>query len=162
MKNMKTNMCDKLVSLALMAGSVILLLTVSSFSGGVDRKPDYTTPELVMISVQDTIPDKRSVSKEEIEKEIEDAINEAKSKIEDIDWGEIEKDIKEDMESVRTEIDSIDWEEIRAELEQSMANMKMEIENSMIEINWDEIEKEMGKVIRHLDSLKNELESTLR
>jgi len=95
--NMKTNMRDKVIALALMAGSVILLLAVSAFSAG----PSFTrlnnmseelrtpVPENVTMVFADTIPQKSKAVKEEIEHEIEDAINEAMEEIEDIDWEEL-------------------------------------------------------------------------
>jgi bla regulator protein blaR1 len=171
--NMKTNMRDKVIALALMAGSVIVLLTISAFSVGpsfarfnnMNEELSTPVPEYVTMALADTIPQKSKAIKEEIEQEIEDAINEAMEDIEDIDWEEIREEMEKDMESVRAEIEDIDWEEVKVDLEQSMLEMKIdmeemkiEIENSMKEINWEEIEKELEKAKIHIDSLKIELE----
>jgi len=171
--NMKTNMRDKVIAFALMAGSVILLLTVSAFSAG----PSFTrftnmnealrtpVPESVTIVFADTIPQKRKAGKAEIEQEIEDAKQEALEEMEEIDWEEIPMELEQDMESVRAEIEDIDWEEVKLDLEQSMLEMKIDMEemrieigNSMKEINWNEIEKELEKIKLHMDLLKIEME----
>ena len=171
--NMKTNMREKVIAFALMAGSVILLLTVSAFSTGpsftrftnMNKALSTPLPESVTIAHADTIPQKNKATKEEIEQEVEDARQEALEEIEEIDWKEIHMELEQEMESVRAEIEDIDWEEVNQELEQSMLEMKIdmeemkiEIENSMKEINWDGIEKELEKVKLHMDSLKMEME----
>ena len=95
---MKTNMRDKILSLSLLAGSIILLLTISGFSAGpsffrIDKMHGenmYEPADPIEIVVQDTI---REDSKH--------------AELEEIDWEEIREDIKEDMENVRLSIDSI-------------------------------------------------------
>lgn len=172
---MKTNMRDKVISFALLAGSIILLLTVSGFSAGpsiimsnhIIRDISATPVEQALVSVPDTIP----LESEEAEpdQEREAARQEALEEIEEIDWEEIREDMKIDMESIRAEIGEIDWEEVKLEMEQSlsemridMEEMKREIENSMNEIDWDEIREEirveMEKTRVFFDSLKIEMD----
>ncbi|MCK4881243.1 MAG: M56 family metallopeptidase, partial [Bacteroidales bacterium] len=122
---MKTNMRDRVISLALLAGSVIILLTVSGFSAGPSfvrsnnmKSEMITIPvEQAVITVADTIPQKtQEAEKEEALEELEAAHAEALKEIEEIDWEEI----KEEMEAARLEaleeIEEIDWEEIKEEM----------------------------------------------
>ena len=156
---MKTNMRDKILSLSLLAGSIILLLTISGFSAGpsffrIDKMHGenmYEPADPIEIVVQDTI---RKDSKHAELEELEEA-----------DWEEIEAAHLEALE----EIEEIDWEEVREEMRQSLSEMKLdmeevkrEIETSMNEIDWDEIradiKEDMENVRLSLDSIKIELD----
>jgi bla regulator protein blaR1 len=170
---MRTTMREKVISLALMAGSVILLLTVSSFSAGpsifrfktMSHELNLSSPEASAAVYSDTIPLKNRASESELEQEIEDAKEEALQEIEEIDWEEMREEIEIDMESVRVEIENIDWDQVKVDMELSLSEMKLdleemkaEIEISIKEINWDEIEKELEEAKFHIDSLKIELD----
>jgi len=184
---MKTTMRDKVLSLALLAGSIVLLLTVSGFSA----EPGFLSIDKSnseWIVVPDTIPEE--IAYEELT-EIDEAEWEVLQEIEEIDWDEIKAEmelsisemkidleeiqeidweaIKEEMEAARMEIDEIDWEEVKAEMDQSFSEMKLdmeevksEIEKSMNEIDWDEIREEikedMEKVKLSLDSIRSEMD----
>jgi len=78
----------------------------------------------------------------------------------DIDVDFDMESIRENMEEARREMKEIDWEEMKQELEQSlsemqidMEEMKREIEESIQEIDWDEIRREMKNTRHELDSL---------
>ena len=158
---MKTNMRDKVLSLTLLAGSIILLLTVSGFSAepgffSIDKSNSERIAELVdpfEIAVPDTIPEERH--QEELE-EIDEAEWEALQEIEEIDWEEIKAEmnqsfsemkldleeikeidweaIREEMEATRQEVEEIDWEEVKAEMDQSFSEMKLDMEEVKREI----------------------------
>jgi beta-lactamase regulating signal transducer with metallopeptidase domain len=179
---MKTNMRDKVLSFALLAGSVILLLTVSGFSEGASFiRMDKMNSEMIaepidppVMTTMDTIPQKNKSSElEEVEEidweamkvEVETAHQEALEEIEEIDW----EAMKVEVETARKEVEEIDWEEIKAEMELSFSEMKLdmeeikkEIENSMNEIDWDEIREEikvdLEKSKLFLDSIKIEMD----
>jgi bla regulator protein BlaR1 len=168
---MKTNMRDKVLSLALVAGSLIILLTVSGFSEGpafirIDKMTSEMIEEAIdppVMTIMDTIPQKNnSTDLEEVE---EAALQEALEEIEEIDWDAMKEEMeaalveveeidwdamKEEMEAALVEIEEIDWEEVKAEMELSLSEMKVdmeeikqEIEISMNEIDWDEIREEI-------------------
>ncbi|MCK4993290.1 MAG: hypothetical protein KAS29_22485, partial [Bacteroidales bacterium] len=182
---MKTNMRDKVLSLALLTGSIILLLTVSGFSAepgffSIDKSNSERISESydpTEIAVPDTIPEERQYEEleeideadwEEIKAEMEQSFSEMKldlEEINEIDW----EAIKEEMEAARQEVEEIDWDEVKAEMDQSFSEMKLdmeevkrEIENSMNEIDWDEIREEinedMEKVKLSLDSIRIEMD----
>ncbi|MCD4709299.1 MAG: hypothetical protein K8R52_00495, partial [Bacteroidales bacterium] len=169
------NMRDKVVSLALLAGSVIVLLTVSGFSAGpsiirsnhIHRDIAATPVEQALVSVPDTIPQKNE--KAEPDQEREDARQEALEEIEEIDWDEPDQEREDARQEALEEIEKIDWDEIKLEMKQSLSEMqidlekmKREIEDSMNEIDWDEIREEireeMEKTRVFLDSLKIEMD----
>jgi len=169
---MKTNMRDKVLSLALVAGSLIILLTVSGFSEGpAFIRIDKMNSEMIaapmdppVMTIMDTIPQKnKTADLEEVE---EAALQEALEEIEEIDWDAMKEEMeaahlealeeidwdamKEEMEAARQEIEEIDWEEVKAEMEHSFSEMKLDIEEikqeieiSMNEIDWDDIREEI-------------------
>jgi predicted hydrocarbon binding protein len=163
---MKTNMRDKILSLSLLAGSIILLLTISGFSAGpsffrIDKMHGenmYEPADPIEIVVQDTI---REDSKH--------AHLEALEEIEEIDWEEMKVEIEAAHLEALEEIEEIDWEEVREEMRQSFSEMKLdmqevkrEIEISMNEIDWDEIradiKEDMENIRLSLDSIKIEMD----
>jgi bla regulator protein BlaR1 len=153
---MKTNIREKLFSLMLLAGAMIILFTVSGFSSGfsiirhhdsrMDEEPSRNTSSVLPMQkpvlVLDTIPAPDPVpeavpepeqltekEKEEIKKEIQAA----KEAIAEIDWEAIEMEIQAAKEEALSEID---WEEMKKEVEAA----KVEALES---IDWEEIKKEM-------------------
>ena len=174
---MKTNIRDKILSLSLLAGSIILLLTISGFSAGpsffrIDKMHGeniYEPADPIEIVVQDTIRKDSKHAELEVIEEIEVAHLEALEEIEEIDWEEMKVEIEAAHLEALEEIEEIDWEEIREEMRQSFSEMKLdmeemkrEIETSMNEIDWDEIrediEEDMENVRLSLDSIKIEMD----
>jgi hypothetical protein len=159
---MRTNMRDKILSLALLAGSVILLLTVSGFSAGpsfirMHKMNGELTPKSadpIEIVYPDTIPQKKQAAEpeeleelewEDMEIEIEDAYQEALEAIEEIDWEEM----KEDMEAARLEaLEEINWEEMKEEIEAAHHEALEAIE----EIDWEAMKEEMEET--RLEAIK--------
>jgi len=163
---MKTNMRDKVLSLTLLVGSIILLLTVSGFSAepgffSIDKSNSERIAELddpFEIAVPDTIPEERQYEElEEIDEadweamkvELEAAHQEALQEIEEIDWDEVKAEMEQsfsemelDMEAARQEVEEIDWDEIKAEMEHSFSEMKLDMEEVKreIEISMNEID----------------------
>ncbi len=83
------------------------------------------------------------IDEEEIEREIEVALREAKS----IDQEEIEKE----LEKARKEIERIDEEEIRREVELALKEAKRAMEEARVEINMDNISREVEKALKSID-----------
>jgi hypothetical protein len=150
--SMKTDKRDKLVSLALLGGSFILLLTISGFSAG----PSFTrynslpqalvtipVEQTVNITVADTIPQKGDATGAEA----------ALEEIEEIDWAEIKVEIESSYMEALEEIEEIDWTEIKVEIESSYLEALEEIE----EIDWTEIKVEIEQSMGVLDSIRFEL-----
>ena len=134
---MKTNMRDKILSLSLLAGSIILLLTISGFSAGpsffrIDKMHGenmYEPADPIEIVVQDTI---REDSKH--------------AELEEIDWEEIREEMRQsfsemklDMEEMKREIETsmseIDWDEIREDIKEDMENVRLSIDSIKIELD---------------------------
>ncbi len=151
---MKTNIREKLFSFMLLAGGMIILITVSAFSSGfsITRHQDsrqevgpspiaaYAIPLEKAVLAQDTLPkaDQRDLEKID-EKDLERAKEEA---LESIDW----EKIKKDMEAAKLEaLESIDWEEIKRDMEAA----KLEALES---IDWEEIKRGYGG---HRPKLRN-------
>ena len=150
---MKTNIREKLFSLLILAGGMILLLTISGFSSGFSivkqndswKKMNTITsspatnpaPNPTLILPQDTLPS--------TEKEITAAKEVA---LAEIDWEEIEREIKAAKEVA---IDEINWDQIKEEME--MASLE-----AMDSIDWDEIKEEMAKAKIHIDSVMQDFD----
>jgi bla regulator protein BlaR1 len=156
---MKNNKQERLQSLLLFAGALILVLAISGFSSGfsfsdrMDSLPDESLkalaqlPPVGVIPPQDTIrePGKPEIPKDpeeldwdQIKEEMEAARAEA---IEELDWDQI----KAEMEAARAEaIEELDWDQIKAEMEAARAE-------AIEELDWDQIKAEMDSVIRDLD-----------
>ena len=180
---MKTNLRDRVISLALLAGSLILFVTISGFSAGPsffrfsNLNSEHNTwlqePKQVL-PVADTIPQEAEAEDEEeleeidfdeLKEEMEEARLEVLEELEQIDWEAMKEEIEEARQEALEEIEEIDWEKIRAEMELNISEMKIdmeemkkEIENSMKEIDWDKIKKEMEESMTILDSLRVELD----
>jgi beta-lactamase regulating signal transducer with metallopeptidase domain len=174
--SMKTNMRDKILSLTLLAGSLLLLLTVSGFSAGPsiirarnmssELAAESTGP--VELFKPDTIPQKKNAVEfeepekadvfewEEMKKEIKEARIEALKEIEEIDWDAMKEELEEAHLEAMKEIEEIDWDAMKKEMELSIAemkidmeNIKIEIENSMNEIDWDKIREDIREDIEN-------------
>lgn len=148
---MKKNMQERVMSLLLFAGAIMIVVIVSGFSSGfsilvpVERNPeilvqaDAPGPVVSIAPMQDTIRDAKK--QEQIKEEIEAARMEAMEAIEEIDW----EQIKEDMKAARIEaMEEIDWEQIKED-------MKAARIEAMEEIDWDQIDVEMDSAIQEMD-----------
>lgn len=143
---MKTNMRDKVLSLTLLAGSIILLLTVSGFSAepgffSIDKSNSESIAEIVdpfEIAVPDTIPEERHP--EELEE------------IDEAEWETMKVEIEIAHQEALQEIEEIDWEEIKAEMELSFSEMKLDLEE-IKEIDWDAIKEEMDAARQEIDEI---------
>ena len=169
---MKINLRDRVVSLALLAGSFLLVLAISGFSAGpsffrssTPNSQRFSKPlkPVEVFAVPDTIPQKmKEAEQAKALEEMEEARLELPEEIEEIDWEEI----KEDMEKARLEaLEAIDWEEIRAEMELTFSDMKMdmkemkiEIEKSLQEIDWDQIKRDLEETMGKLETIRLELD----
>ena len=133
---MKTNMRDKVLSLTLLAGSIIILLTVSGFSAepgffSIDKSNSQRIAEVtdpLEIAVPDTIPEERH--HEELEE------------LDEADWEVMKVEIEAAHQEALQEIEEIDWEEIKVEMEQSLSEMKIDLEE-IKEIDWESMKEEM-------------------
>jgi len=165
--NMKKNMLEKVMSLLLLAGAIMVVVLITGFSSGVsisintDRNtqvftpPAASVPMLSTIPVQDTIrvPNKQEALKEretldwdQIKEDMEAARLEA---MEEIDWDQI----KEDMEAARLEaMEEIDWDQIKED-------MKAARLEAMEEIDWDQIKEDMKAAQANMDSVIQEIDA---
>jgi bla regulator protein blaR1 len=180
---MKTNMRDKIISLALLAGTVIVLLAVSSFSAG----PSFIRSGLIMddmaiapeekpmITVSDTIPQTKpeainekagEIDWEEMKAVVEEARKEALKEIEEIDWEEMKAQVEEAQQEALKEIKEIDWEQMKEEMEEARQEALKEIK----EIDWEQMKAEVEearqealKEIKEIDweQMKEELTKSI-
>ena len=182
---MKTNMRDKILSLTLLAGSLLLLLAVSGFSAGPsiirtqymnsELAPESTDP--VALFKPDTIPQKKNAVEleeteeadvsewEEMKKEIKEARVEALKEIEEIDWDAMKEEVEEARLEAMKEIEEIDWDAMKIEMEENfsemkinMENMKIVMKNSLDNIDWDKIGEDLENAMLFLDSIKIEMD----
>jgi hypothetical protein len=171
---MRTNMRDKVLSLTLLAGSIILLLTVSGFSAepgffSIDKSHGDKIAEVSdppEIVVPDTIPENNHHAEleeieehewEEIKEEMEAAHQEALKEIEEIDWETMKVEIEEAQLEALEEIEEIDWEAMKEE----MKAVRQEIE----EIDWEEVKAEMDRSFSEMkldmEAVKKEIENSM-
>jgi len=157
-RTMKSTMRDKAISLALLAGSVFIMLAISGFSAGPSFIKGHTMhtafnaypaePSPLVMVAPDTIPgDTRSEGDEEISEqdweelkaEMEAAHQEVREAMENIDWDSL----KAEMEAARKEaskaMEEIDWDSMKAEMEAA----RNEARQAMEEIDWDAMKAEM-------------------
>ena len=151
-KTMKTNMRDKVLTLSLLAGSLIILLTISGFN----RAPAFISTNDMRAGVQialvhqpqhvipDTIPEEGQ--KEEVQEP------------EEPDWEAIREEMELARQEALREIEEIDWEKIRADLDLNFSEMKMEIENSLKDVDWDDIREDLEEARIYLDSIRLEMD----
>ncbi len=159
---MKNNVREKMFSLILLIGGLVIMLTVTGFTSGfsivknnesrqletVNHKPENP---IAPTSVLDTVPD---VDWDEIKKEMEEAKIEVKQAMEEIDWDEIKLEMEEAKLEAKKAMEEIDWDEIKLEMEEA----KLEAKKAMEEIDWDEIKLEMSGVKLHLDSVLQDID----
>lgn len=174
---MKTNMREKVISLLLVAGSVLLLTIVSGFSAGpsiVKQRQAVPDPATSIVSVQaaimDTIPapQKETAQPEEpaepaetVEPE-EPAMPAENDHIVEIDWEQLKLEMEETMEEVRAEMEEIDWEEMKAEMKEGLESARIEIDA----IDWDELKMEMEESFADIEidmeKIKVDIESSMQ
>ena len=159
---MKNNVREKMFSLILLIGGLVIMLTITGFTSGfsivennesrqletVNHKPENPA---VPASVLDTVPD---VDWDEIKKEMEEAKLEAKKAMEEIDWDEIKLEMEEAKLEAKKAMEEIDWDEIKLEMEEA----KLEAKKAMEEIDWDEIKLEISGIKLHLDSVLQDID----
>ncbi len=170
---MKNNIREKISSILLLIGGVVIMLTITSFTSGfsivksnefrhmetVSHSPKTTPPPA---SVLDTIPEvapvetpadpsEAEVDWDEIKGEMEEARIEAIQAIEEIDWDEIKMEMEEARIEAIQAIEEIDWDEIKEEMEMARAA-------ALEEIDWDKIKKEMSGLRLHLDSVLKDMD----
>jgi len=157
-RHMKTTMRDKIISLALLTGSIVLILAISGFSAG----PSFTSghrmqaifsadpvePLLTVAVVPDTIPEGQNPAGEEgiqgqdpknVKAELEAARKEVREAMEEIDWDAMKAEMEAAREEARIAMKDIDWDAMRAEIEAAQE----EAREAMKEIDWDAMKAEM-------------------
>lgn len=127
-------------------------------------------------SSQDTVPAKRNKSvREKDEKDLDKEIRnleEAKEKLQEVDWDEIKKTV----ESARK---SIDAEQLQKQIDQALKSVDMDkinqqVQESLKSIDFDKLQKEINESVKqslssldkedlkkHLDEAKREVEKEL-
>ena len=153
---MKTNMRDKVLALSLLAGSLVLLLTISSFSAAPSFIKNSRIDDALTL-MPDTIPEVEEPAEieeieepdwEAIKEEIEEARMEALAEIEELDWEAIKEEMEEARMEALAEIEEIEWEAIREEMEEARAVALEEIE----EIDWEALKEEIKE--SHMEAMK--------
>ncbi|MCK5135516.1 MAG: hypothetical protein KAR19_06975 [Bacteroidales bacterium] len=180
---MKTNIREKLFALLLLAGGMVILLTITGFSSGFSivqhnyykqNAAPFMEPTIKSVIASDTIPIVEEETLEEEILEVEEEILEVEEEtleveeetleaLEDIDWEEI----RQDMEAAKLEaLEDIDWEEIRQDMEAAKLEaledidweeIRQDMEAAKLEaledIDWEEIKEEMAHARIHMDSI---------
>jgi beta-lactamase regulating signal transducer with metallopeptidase domain len=179
---MKTNMRDKVLTLALFATSLVLLLIISSFNAApsamkgnmelgqflgkpfqaIEQPAQDTVPEIspeeameAMEAREEALREIEEIDWEAMKAEVEEAREEALREIEEIDWEAMKADVEKAREEALREIEEIDWEAIREEMELAHEEALREIE----EIDWEEIRADMKF---DMEELKMEIENSMK
>lgn len=174
---MKTTMREKVLALALLAGSLVLLLTVSGFSAGpafrwTNETSSEKIPEAVDLTLlADTIPQKSKKAEnaeareigemdwESMKEEMEEARLEALEALEEIDW----ESLKKEMDEARLEVlEEMDWESLKEEINEARLEAIEEIES----IDWEEVRAEMEHSLSEMkldmEELKMEISDSMK
>ena len=157
-QTMKTNMRDKVISLSLVAVTVIIFLAISSFSAGpsfirsgVMKNQNISHPaEPGVIAPPDTIPQVNEQVPEEVEvaemkAEMESARQEALKEIEEIDWDKVKKELEE----AREEFEDIDLGKMKADMESARQEALKELQ----EIDWDKVKEELEEAREGIEDI---------
>jgi bla regulator protein blaR1 len=174
---MKTKMHDRVISIALLTGTIILFLVISSFSAGpsifrtgvIQGEMSYQPDKMTSTAVQDTIPEKSQAQEagEEVEtspREVSAVSEEARQKaleeIEEIDWDEIGSEMEEARQKALQEIEEIDPEEIMEARQEALEEIG-EIDLDEIRAEIEQARQEAIDQIEEIDwdQLKSEMES---
>lgn len=177
--DMKNNRQERVMSLLLFAGAIMLVVVISGFISDISSvKHDewipeisaqnlYPVPMVLDNPVQDTIRDPKKQEKltggkeadwDQIKEDMEAARKEA---MEDIDW----EKMKAEMDSAIQEMDAhfdmdfdmdFDMESIRENLEDARREMK--------EIDWEEMKRKIEESIKNIDwdEIRKEMENARR
>jgi beta-lactamase regulating signal transducer with metallopeptidase domain len=139
--NMKKNMLERVMSLLLFAGAIMLVVLITGFSSVVsitldtDKSQQLYAPPAKPVSMLSAIPVQDTIRVPEEQ----EALNEREAP----DWDQI----REDMEAARLEaMEGIDWDQIKEDME--AARLK-----AMEGIDWDQIKEDM-KAAR-IDAMTN-------
>ena len=179
--NMKKNKQERVTSLLLFVGAIMVVAIITGFSSGfsitkqtdriqeISAPPAVPVPLIISTPVQDTIRDPKKHEPIEEAKELDwDQIKEdmeaARLEVmEEIDWDQIKEDMEaariEVMEEIDTDFDmDFDIESIRENLEEARREMK--------EIDWDEMKQELehsfSEMQIDLEEMKREIEESIR
>ncbi len=162
--NMKKNIRERLYSLLLLMGGIVILLTISGFSSGFSivkhheslsvpeetGSPANSTEKLLPPDALDTIPEISQEELAEIKREVKEEVKRAMA---EVDWDEIKREI----EIARAEaMESIDWEEIKVEMEMAKVQMDSLMKDVDLDFDFDfDFDFDM-------DDLKIELENAMK
>jgi hypothetical protein len=148
---MKNNVREKMFSLILLMGGLVIMLTVTGFTSGfsivknnesrqletVNHKPENPA---VPASVLDTVPD---VDWDEIKKEMEEAKIEVKKAIEEIDWEEMKMEmsgVKLHLDSVLQDID-FDFDDLDVD-----TDFDFDFDDLDVDVDFDHLEMAMDSI----------------
>jgi beta-lactamase regulating signal transducer with metallopeptidase domain len=180
-KQMKKNTHDRIKSLLLFAGALILVLAISSFSGGfsISKQMDGVPKENHQVFTQ--APLESDIPLQDTIREPEEPL--APKEPEELDWDQIKKD----MEAARLEaMENIDWDQIKAEMDSviqdfdadfdmdfdvdiDMESIRDNIEQArmeMEEIDWEEMKEEIERGLSEIkidvEEVKKNIEESFR
>jgi len=165
--SMKTNMRDKILTLTLLAGSLIIMLTFSGFSTGPPnihvRKAHAAVIDESGFPAEFTFPDTIPEKKHQAELE----------KLDEIEWEAIKEELEAARKDALAAIEEMDWEAMKEEMELSLSDMKLDmeeikidIENSMQDIDWEAMKEEMDLNLSDMkldmEKIKIDIENSMK
>ena len=182
--NMKKNMQERVMSLLLFVGAIMVVVAITGFSSGFsiikqsDRNAEISLQEVTPIpmvsttSVQDTIRRSKKqdpASEEELEEldwdQIKEGIESARQEaMEEIDWDQI----KEDIEVARKDaLADIDWEGMKAEMDSAIQEIDIDFDMDFdLDVDMEDIRENMEEARREMkeidwEEMKHEMELSI-
>ena len=139
--NMKKNMQERVMSLLLFVGAIMVVLVITGFSSGfsIVKQSDRITE--ILVQPVDPLPLLPVVSTTPIQDTIRSPKKPEPASDEEIDWDQM----KEDIESAKLEaLEEIDWDQIKEDIESAK-------QDAFADIDWEEMKAEMDSAIQEID-----------
>ena len=133
--------------------TVALLGFSAGFAQNTNTNADKKKPESETLKRE-----KKASDLDEALKELDNATDEAKRAMQDVDWENMAADLKAALKGV-----DVDMKKLNADLKKSLQELDVEklrqgVETSIAKIDWDELKAELNRVAEiDLERVKNEL-----
>ena len=174
--NMKKNMQERVMSLLLFVGAIMLVLVITGFSSGfsIIKQSDRITE--ISVQLVAPLPLLSAVNTTPVQDTIRSPKKPKPASEEEIDWDQI----KEDIESAKKDaLADIDWEEMKAEMDSAIQEIDFDFDfdmeairenmeearREMEEIDWEKIKQDIEKSISEMqidvEEMKREIEESI-
>lgn len=133
--------------------AVLLSLSFASWKAG---DPDTARP------VQDTVPtrqEKKAVDLDKAMQELDNAQEDLKKTMREIDWDKVNTEVKEAMKDLHTDLQKVNAEMKKSLQKIDVEKLRRDVNESVAKIDWDKMKKDLEHVKTvDLEKVKAELE----